>query len=283
VNSPCQDSSIGSEAVFANNHPDDNLWIETADLFANPYPEDDLSVETGDFLAYYYPEDDLLFKTGDDDLFVQYSAEDHLFKTRDLFTDYYYPEEDVSMNVFDPWSPTANSEDFIVSSNSEFGENPKKPRKPRYKPVERFKLDPQMDPLTRVRQAKAEDGTPIRPGICPRKKSKTCCLRDAIPPFSKCWKPLDARAYIDRKRMCLYAMNLFCCESVTYDNYALNGGLGTNCEDMRWVKDPARESNSPQDSSQGPSQIELQEIFPILQPLPELPGPNLDYCLNPSV
>lgn len=283
ANSLCQDSSIRSEDIFANDYPDDNLSIETADLLANLNPEDDLSYETEIPLAYDQVEGNPLIETGDDG---QYSAGGHSFETRDLSAGY-YSEEDVFTDLLDVGSPVTNAKSFILSSNTEAG---LKPRQDSYYPIPKFKLDPATDPSTYVEDAKAEDGTPIKPTRCPSKKRRACCSPNANPPFSQCWDPEVIRlapggtVWRQIRSLCWRAKSLFCCDRIIHTpGLSSAGGSGENCEDLQWSKDEVRAEQSPGDPSQSPSPIDLQELFPILKPLPKLPDPNPGYCPNPPL
>ncbi len=242
MNSPCQDFSIGSKNIFA---------------------EDNLLVGPEDHLAAFYPEDEF---------------EDHFFETRDLLADY-SPVEDVSMNSFDSWSPAANTQDYLLSSNVKGDEVPKKWR-------EYHNIDPKTPSDVDFKSAYSDDGvTPITPGLCPQGKRRTCCDSTAPDPFRVCQIWTFARRY----EICQPAMNLFCCDSVDYPDVRYKStrpGIGRNCERQLWRTDRERRKatseqsseNSFQDLPQGSFDMDLQEAFPILQPLPDL---NPGYCPNP--
>jgi hypothetical protein len=223
---------------------EDKLPVGTEDLFANYHPEDDHSpIET-------------------DDLFAQHSTEDHLFETRDLFADFDRVEGDDAL--MDPF----NSENYILSSNSEGGKT-----LPPKKPSLRYTIDPNTPQNVDYKSAYADDGiTPIKKGTCPDGKKRTCCEWYNPELLNKCWSPTAFSRPLD---VCVPAMNQFCCKSVTFGLYRIDGGIGHDCERAPWVMDVRRMRQQSKKSSPEPSEIDLQELFPILQPLPE---PNPGYC-----
>ncbi len=161
-------------------------------------------------------------------------------------------------------------EEPITMANSKAKEkkkNPPKPRKPRLVPT--YELDPRTGKYTELKDAYAQDGTPIRPKNCPDGKKRSCCRYDAEGgPFSECWKDGHNNA------VCRYARNQFCCEDVP-----VKGGPGVNCEEAKWVKARGRVTR-PEDSS---AMNQFREFFPILQDLsPVLSDPDPEEDLNRS-
>jgi hypothetical protein len=281
ANSPCQDS-VKIKDHLAIFYPEVDPLIEPGDPFAQNFADDNL-FEAEDLLATYYPEEDPFIETS-------HYAEDHLFETRDLLVNYFPEEnvENVSLDHFDLWSPTFSSEDSILSSNFEVGINPGKYQRPPPEPIPRYEIDPNTAPFVGYNHAYAEDGTPIRKGNCPKGKRRICCNWIAADPFSECWYPPGPKPY----RLCAPAMNLFCCRSVILGKSRKQGGTGEDCERVPWLLDERRRPKSSEESfeepsqesleepSEVPSRIDLEELFPILQPLPELPDPNPRSCPN---
>ena len=149
-------------------------------------------------------------------------------------------------------------------------EKPRVGAKTKYKNVvpSWYPLDPNTPDETPPSDAYAADGTPIELGNCPRGKKQSCCFWDAIPPFSQCW------IVAGNKAACKFAKNRFCCREVPQA-----GGPGLDCEPTRWIR--ARDSRPARKGSESPSsnELELQELFPILQNLPELPDSSPNFCL----
>jgi hypothetical protein len=227
---------------------------------------EDLLTESRDHLAGHYFEQ-ISPTESDDFLAKRVSAEDSSIEAGDLLADS-YAEEDFSINNFDSWGPLASSDD-----SEWFEQNvPRKKKPPKWDPNRKiYDLKPNSPTWTETSNAYAADGTPITPLKCPRGKQKTCCYPDTDPPFSKCWL-----ARWVNPGVCKFARNLFCCDGVER-----RGGAAINCEKIKWAEARDGRRTEPQPPSEPPpdaSPIELDEIFPILQPIPELPNVNPGYC-----
>lgn len=184
------------------------------------------------------------------------------------------PNEDSLFNMFDPSVSVAEADDDMGMFNL------KGRAEPRYRggtgglgggvyvPVQRFELDPNTSPETTRYGAYAADGTPISMMNCPNGSKRTCCKWDAIPPFSQCWSALQHTI----SAVCRLAKNQFCCGGVSEP-----GGPGINCQPIQWSKARDGRRQREPSSPQGPTSNPFQEIFPILQPLPDL-TPKPDFC-----
>lgn len=182
----------------------------------------------------------------------------------------YDPNEDSSINMFDPSVSIANADDsmriFNLKGRGELrykggGGGP-------YVPVARYELDPNTSPDTMRSEAYAADGTPIGPMNCPNGSKKSCCIWNAVPPFSQCWPGLAYNPHY----FCSFAKNLFCCGETPEP-----GGPGINCQPIQWTKSRDGRKQRDPNTLQGPTSNPFQEIFPILQPLPDL-TPSSDFC-----
>lgn len=202
------------------------------------------------------------------------SCDDASIKTEDFLAGFYPEENSPTMNLFD--SPTISEfSPLIAREEDPNNPNPKPQRGPRNRKV--YKLSPDADPYTPTSEAYAEDGTPIKPWICPSGKRRACCSWDAYPPFSRCWSREGSNS------VCRFAKSRHCCDSVTSP-----GGPGLGCEQVRWVESTedreSRTDSSSSSSSSGDTTTSnvvdlLQDVFPILQPWPELiPDSNPDQC-----
>ena len=207
-------------------------------------------------------------------------CEDSALETGDFFAEY-DPNEDYSISMFDPSTSTANADDYVrmfnlkrskeLRSRGGGGAGGHRPDARPYVTVTRYDLDPNTSPNTLNINAYAADGTPISPMLCPHGTKRNCCIWDALPPFSQCWP----WARYMTTQVCRLAKNQFCCDEVPK-----RGGEGINCQDMKWTRSrDARKQRQPAEDPPPTSSSELQEIFPILQPLPDLsPNPSLDFC-----
>lgn len=185
----------------------------------------------------------------------------------------YDPNEDSSFTMFNPSVSVANADDNMGMFNLRGRAEPRyrgggTGNRGDYVPVQRYELDPNTHPDTPRTNAWAADGTPISPMNCPNGSKKTCCLWDAIPPFSQCWPAINHAP----PAVCRFAKNIFCCADVLEP-----GGAGINCQPVQWTKARdgrrARAPSTPQDPTSNP----FEDIFPILRPLPDL-TPNSDFC-----
>lgn len=193
------------------------------------------------------------------------NCEDSALETGDFLAGY-DPNEDSSFNIFDQSVSVANADDNLSMFNLKgreirYGGGGGAP----YVPVSRYDLDPNTSPNTPNSEAYAADGTPLRPMQCPNGKTKACCTWDAFPPFSQCWPAVR----FTPASVCRLAKNQFCCAKIPEP-----GGMGIDCEQMKWSK--ARDGRKQREPTP-PTSSQFQEIFPILQPLPEL-NPNPDFC-----
>lgn len=175
----------------------------------------------------------------------------------------YDPNEDSVPNMFDSSISVADADDNMRMFNL----RARGGGAGTYIPVQRYELDPNTSPDTPKSGAYAADGTPIRTSHCPSGSKRTCCVWNAIPPFSQCWPALQ-----DTKSLaCRFARNQFCCAGVSEP-----GGPGINCQPMQWSK--SRDGRKQRESSsEGPTSNSFEEMFPILQPLPDF-TPNSDFC-----
>jgi hypothetical protein len=189
------------------------------------------------------------------------SCEDSSVEPED-FTAELYSENDSSFSSNDPSAYSTNTENSFVAASVEGLDN--KVTKPTG-PAKTFPLDPNTSPTTRTTEAYAADGTPIQPQKCQPGKSHTCCLWNAIAPFSRCWRKGTHHG------VCQYAQNRVCCASVSKQ-----GGPGIDCEKTKWVV--SRDGRAPRVPQDPPSSSQLQELFPILQDLTPLQDSNPASC-----
>ena len=176
------------------------------------------------------------------------------------------PSTDISASTVDFGDPSL-TDDFVPLEDKQA-----RIRKPFiYVPPPTYDLAPSTGPYTPLEEAVAEDGTPIRPKLCAIGKTRKCCLL-TDPPFSRCW------LWPRNREVCSYARNQFCC-----GEYKYGGGPASDCEEVKWIEDKAR-SGEKQGENTGdakPSEEsisnQLEELFPILQPLPDI-NPPPAYC-----
>lgn len=195
--------------------------------------------------------------------------------TDDLLAEY-YPEEDTSADIFDPSVFAANPGDNLLVARLEGSEIPQiqPPTNPgrnkgTYVRPQVYTLPPNTGKYLRTYDAYAEDGTPIQPASCPAGKKRACCDPDAIPPFSRCW-----RGGQGPNSICAFAKNQFCCTSVEKA-----AGPGIDCDEAKWIKSRDGRQSLPNSGGENqPSTLDLQDLFPILQPLPPLTDPNPTWC-----
>lgn len=268
------DPAYESEGIFSANILDLDYASQESSSSSDSDWED--SINTSIFSAENLPAEDSIF-----DVSVPSLAKKEPFITDDASEDdsMWLDSDSVlvssncdesAMNIFD----TREVED-IFSGDVLIGSIDKKKKSPTSPPIKytnvlpfTYPLDPNTPDDTPPWDAYAADGTPIQLGNCPRGKKQSCCIWDAVPPFSQCWNVAGNKA------ACKFAKNRFCCREVLQP-----GGIGLDCEPTRWNR--ARDSRPVRKSSESSSsnEFELQELFPILQNLPELPDSSPNLCL----
>lgn len=243
----------------------------TQNLFEDPTTGSDPSYSSFDSLAAttnYESENDASIPTS--------NCEQSGLDTGDLFAEQYDSKEDSSISVLARSAPVVNADDNIRKFKLKGRQMPDGGTSIRVLdiPGSSFDLDPNTSPDTGVSQAYAADGTPLRPKQCPNGTKRSCCKWDSFPPFSQCWP------HAVNMGVCRSAKNQFCCASI------LNGGsvntgvpsTGLDCQDMKWQKSRDGRKQRAPSSLESPTSNQLQEIFPILQPLPDLSPSNPDFC-----
>lgn len=270
-----------------------NLFDDTLDdsAFLNPSSSIDDSVMTNPSLIALdeYPiedsfaSNDLNFKE-DSTIFdldlslVAANCEDSLIQSRDsLFDDYSTnPSTDTFASMID-FEDSSFTDDLMIFEDKAA----RKRKKVKYVPPREYVLSSSTGTYTPLSEAIAEDGIPIRPKMCRPGKRRTCC-RPANPPHRECW------VWPDNPQICPYAKNQYCCAGI----WKFGGSSGIDCEDATWIEDlnarpeaenaddenPSEESLSEENlSEEDPiSNQQLQELFPIFRPLPDLNPPA--YC-----
>ena len=257
---PYSTSNTLDDSAFLNGYsPEDDHTVVTipplADLNGEP-AEDSLTNYNLDFADEGLPMAHL------DSSLVDANCGDLSIQTEDpLFNDYV---EDPSTNLF---APAIDAEDpSLPITDDRISLENKGTRKGQYVPEKTYDLGPSTGPYTPSWDAVAEDGTPLRFARCPAGKKRTCCSR-TDPPFIECWLASMSTP------VCQFARNQYCCTGVQS-----KGGPGIDCENTRWIKARGRAQElNPSEDPQGTSlPNQLQELFPILQDLPDINPPA--YC-----